>query len=135
VFSSPLPSLALCRKELGEMKITAILGLIISETALSFNVGANMNPDQVSDTVDSILKDYWALKIDDFKLCFQNAKKERYGKIYRIDESVILSWLEKYVEERFASAENNNYNQHCSIKANEKQDVSFLDIIKKHEKR
>lgn len=107
---------------------------IITDLALSFNVGANMNQDQVAETVDDIIQDYYYLKLDDLKLCFKHGKRERYGKIYRLDESVILSWLDKYVEERFSSAEQSSYTQHASTK-NETRVESLDQVYKEFEKR
>lgn len=41
------------------------------------------------------------LLYDDFKLCFNNAKRGKYGRVYdRIDGNIIYEWLQKYSEER-----------------------------------
>lgn len=116
------------------MRTRAMIVSIITDLALSFNVGANMNQDQVAETVDDIIQDFYFLKLDDLKLCFKNGKRERYGKIYRIDESVILSWLDKYVEERFSCAEKVSYTGHTSTKT-ETRIESVEQVYKEFEKR
>lgn len=134
VFNSPLPSLVKCKTELGVMRLRAVLVSIITDLALSFNVGANMNQDQVAETVDDIIQDYYYLKLDDLKLCFKNGKRERYGKIYRLDESVILSWLDKYVEDRFNSAEQSSGTAHAST-TTETRVESVEQVYKEFERR
>lgn len=60
-----------------------------------------MNADQVMKTVELILEDFSHLKPDDFKLCFNRAKKGYYGKAYdRIDGMVIFEWLQVYEFEK-----------------------------------
>ena len=132
VFASPVPSLAICRKELGEMHAKAILVMILTDTALFFNTGQNMNQDQIAQLTELILDDYFYLKIDDLKLCFKNAMKGRYGQIFRIDGSVILSWLEKYTDERFVEADNVSYQQHVSTKG-EQNSQTLTEMIRRIE--
>ena len=65
-----------------------------------------MKHEQIVTTAELILNDYWALKPEDLKLCFDNAKKGKYGKIYdRIDGQIIFEWLELYLEERAQAIE------------------------------
>lgn len=128
VFDSPVPSIATCRKELGEMPTKAILAMILTDTALFFNTGQNMNQDQIVQLAEMVIEDYYFLKIDDLKLCFKNAMKGRYGQIFRIDGSIVLSWLEKYQEERFNEADNVSYKQHLSTKG-ERNSQTLTEMI------
>lgn len=114
--------------ELGEMPTKAILAMILTNTALFFNTGQNMNQDQIVQLTEIVLEDYYYMKINDLKLCFKNAMKGKYGQVFRIDGAVILSWLEKYQEERFNEADNASYKQHLSTKG-EQNSQTLTEMI------
>lgn len=60
-----------------------------------------MGQDQLVQTIRLIVEDFYYFNVEDFKLCFNNAKRGKYGKVYdRIDGNVIYEWLQKYSEER-----------------------------------
>lgn len=72
-----------------------------------------MTATQVAMTVDLIIEEYPYMKTDDFKLCFKNAMKMKYGENYnRIDGSIIMGWLREYNKERCALADNQSWNNH-----------------------
>lgn len=72
-----------------------------------------MSAKQVAMTVDLIIEEYPYMKTDDFKLCFKNAMKMKYGENYnRIDGSIIMGWLRDYNKERCAVADNQSWNIH-----------------------
>lgn len=74
-----------------------------------------MSDVQVAITVDLIMEEYPYFKMDDLKLCFKNAMKMKYGRIYnRIDGQVIMSWLREYNKERCAAADTQSWNEHKS---------------------
>lgn len=123
VIESHVPSLAICRRQLGEMTAKAIVAMILTDTALMFNTGQNMNQDQIVNLTEIILEDYYYMKLDDLKLCFKNAMKGKYGQTYRMDASVILGWLEKYTEERLNEADNVSYENHTSTKGESKSET------------
>lgn len=83
-----------------------------------------MKAEQILQTADLIVDDYAILKIDDFKLCFDRAKKGRYGEVYRIDGQVIFKWLNQYFDDRLTEAENLSYRQHQE----HKKDLIIEDI-------
>ena len=57
-----------------------------------------MSAVQVAQTADLVIEEFYYLKPDDFKLCFTQAKKGIYGKLYdRID---------RYDQDRCIQAEN-----------------------------
>lgn len=99
--------------EIGEASILAMLNILIGDAALFFNVGKNMNPEQVKQTSFMIMEEYNSLKPDDLKMCFTNAKKGLYGKVYdRIDGAVVLGWLETHFNERCEYFVNKSLRQH-----------------------
>lgn len=64
-----------------------------------------MGQEQIVQTIRLITEDFYYFNIEDFKLCFNNAKRGLYGKIYdRIDGNIIYEWLQKYSEERVKTA-------------------------------
>jgi hypothetical protein len=131
VCDSPVCSLSRFRKEAGDEKATSILILILNDVIDFFNVNNTMNGNQVLITAEMILDEYGYLKIDDFKLCFNRAKRGLFGPVYRMDGNVILSWIETYINDRIHTISEINYAQHVSIKANEKRSISFIELIGK----
>lgn len=107
-FLSPSFNLGqLCKlDEIGELKVIALLNVLITDAVLFFQVGKIMDKHQVIETSHLILDDYKHFKPEDFKLCFTRAKKGHYGVLYdRIDGQVIMSWLISYDNERDGEVE------------------------------
>lgn len=89
--------MARMRKEKGEGYVKALLTLLIIDTVDFLNLGKTMNNNQVMQTVNLILEDYWHYKADHFVMCFNKAKKGYFGKNYdRIDGQIIFTWLEQF---------------------------------------
>lgn len=106
VFSSPSCSLAVVMNRYGEAHTRAFMVNMLNDLIDFFNVGKSMGALQVAQTADLVIEEYYYLKPDDFKLCFNRAKKGYYGKLYdRIDGQVILGWLASYDTERGQAAE------------------------------
>ena len=113
VFRSGMPALASISREQGEAKARAVLVLIVTDALEFFNASETMNDRQVAVTVDLILEEYPYMQADDITLCFRNAMKGRYGKLYnRIDGQVIMGWLREYNRERCTLASEQSYNEH-----------------------
>lgn len=117
---SVTPSLATCRREYGDSGLIAtqaIMSIVINDLVKSFNLGQTMSDEQVADLINDIIDQYYWLNLDDFRLCFNNAKNGRYDKgIFRLDASVVLSWLNKYTTERLNAADETSYDAHQSTK-------------------
>ena len=87
--------------------------MLISDVLEFFNTSETMSDRQVAMTVDLIIEEYPYLKTDDLKLCFRNAMKMKYGKLYnRIDGQIIMGWLREYNQERCFVADQQGYNDH-----------------------
>lgn len=114
---SQSPALATLKAELGEQKLLAILTLFITDAVEFFNVGKSMTGEQIVQTAKLISKDYYYLKPEDFKLCFENAKRGRYGKLFdRLDGAIVLEWLSTYVNQRMDRAEESNLEKHNEVR-------------------
>lgn len=106
VFQSKSPALSGLKKELGDAHVKALLTIIFVDLVKFFNVGKSMSNDQLAQTISLVQDEYWMLKPEDFKLCFNNAKKGVYGKVYdRLDGQVIFEWLDKYLKDRMDASE------------------------------
>jgi hypothetical protein len=131
VFKSPVCTIGTYQRSAGEENTKAVMVIILSDVIDFFNVSNSMNANQVMNTIEIILDNYGYLKIDDFKLCFNQAKRGCFGQIYRMDGNVILSWIETYINDRMNTAEEINYAQHASMKMNEKRFPTFQELINK----
>lgn len=111
----------------------ALLNVIIIDLVQFFSLGKNMSDAQIKSTVQLIIMDYAHLKPEDFKLCFNKAKRGEYGKVYdRLDGQVILMWLEEYSNYRADTSEGMNISVHDSMKYNlEKERVNKEDSFSK----
>jgi len=93
------------------------MSIFIIDLIENLNVGKTMNDVQVARAADLILNEYYFLKPEDFKLCFNNVLLGRYGQVYdRIDALVLCGWLNRYVSERLDVADDESYQEHITIK-------------------
>lgn len=98
---SKAPPLALVKKEQGQGIVYSFLIDIITDVVDYFNVGKSMGAMQIAQTAELVFQEYYFLRPDDFKLCFNNAKKGLYGKLFdRLDGGIIMEWLTTYSEQR-----------------------------------
>lgn len=99
------PPLAIFKKQYGEQSLQAVLVIILTDVIKFFSTGKTMGQEQTVQTVRLIIDDFYYFNIEDFKLCFNNAKRGKYGKVYdRIDGNIIYEWLQRYAEERVQTA-------------------------------
>lgn len=127
VFLSHEPDIGTVIRKYGQPEARAILVFLIADMLEFFNATESMSDTQVAMTIDLIIEEYPYFKTDDFKLCFKNAMKMKYGKLYnRIDGRVIMGWLKEYNKERCAMADHQSYNEH---KAHLAEDDKPMDGI------
>lgn len=107
----------------GDNIVKAFLVVVVSDLVQSFNVGKNMDAKQIAFLVQSILKDFYYLKLDELKLCFENIKKGKYGKVFdRLDTATIYDFINAFLDERMECLFDKNHN-------NEQSDLSnFKDV-------
>lgn len=99
--NSVTPCLATFKKETSEMSLLAILTIMFNDLIDFFSVGKTMGQSQLVSTIQLVIEDFYYLNIEDFKLCFNNAKRGVYGKIYdRVDGNIIYDWIFRYAQER-----------------------------------
>jgi len=79
---------------------------MIEEAYSFFNVSNTLSDVQLQMTASLVLDEFYFLTIADLRLCFFNAYKNKYGKLYnRLDGSIIIDWLNQYNEERAVEAQ------------------------------
>lgn len=127
VFLSNEPAIGTIIRKFGEAQARAVLVILIADALEFFNVGNTMTDTQVAMTVDLIIEEYPYMKTDDFKLCFKNAMKMKYGESYnRIDGQIIMSWLRAYNKERCCVADTQSWNAHKACLSEEQKSVSGM---------
>ena len=127
VFDSPSCSIAVINKEFGEQHLRAFMVKILNDILDFFSIGKTMGAVQVATTADLIIEEYYFLKPDDFKLCFNRAKKGYYGKVYdRIDGQVIFEWLNTYTNDRMTTASDTSIQEADRMKFPEGERTSSL---------
>ena len=108
-------TIASIERETSEFQLNALLYFIVNYLVNFFNVGKTMNASQIQQTVALIRETYPYLMIEDFKICFNDAKKGLYGKLYdRIDGQIILDWLDRYDNRRACAFQ--DYNDNRAVK-------------------
>ena len=118
VFQAPNVFLSTLKNDVGLTRTRATLSLfVINDVVNMFNVGKNMNAIQVATLVDDILRIYPYFKVEDLKLCFQNARTRK--KVFdRLDCNVVLEWLREYDIERAETSEQISINEFKKIENN-----------------
>ena len=123
------PSLVRISKEVGEVFLISFLGNILLDLSSFFNIGKGLSPEQIVWLAKEIKKDYFYLKPTELKLCFDNAKKGKYGKLYdRLDGMIIYEWIETYLSERTNVVIKQNANE--KFENQKKFDDIILPILK-----
>lgn len=94
-------SLAVLKKQTSEESVIKYIILWLTKLNEFLNISRKMNFDQMQQTAEYILQDYYYLKQADLYYIFSQAEKGRYGEFYEcLDGAKILSWFEKYDIER-----------------------------------
>jgi hypothetical protein len=102
---SNTPSLALVSKKFGYDFTQAYIEGWIVNLRDFLNVGKKMTDQQTQETAMIILDEFYNITIADINLIFKKAKLGHWGQIYdRLDGQVILSWFDKYFNQRCMAA-------------------------------
>jgi len=81
------------------------------------NIQRKMSPEQIEATSGYIMNDFYYLKIADIYFVFSEAKKSRYGEFYEsLDGAKIISWFDKYVEQRVEFVFEKGMREHDRLK-------------------
>ncbi len=118
--SSDTPALAIIKKDKGEKSILTIIQIWISDCNDFLNLARKMSSEQISQTANMVLADFYYMNIADINLVFTRAKKGYYGEMYQsLDGLKIYQWFEKYSNERAQTVYDDKVKEHDIIKSNE----------------
>lgn len=92
-----------------------------------------MTEAQIESTINMILSDVAAksMTFEDYKVCFENAKKGYYGKAFdRLDGQVIFEWINAYFAEKSTIIQEKNNLLHDKSKRSEPLDMNIEGVRK-----
>lgn len=85
------------REHLPSLKLA--LNNLLRDLAGSLNVKETIEPHQAVEIIETIISEYWMLKIEEIAFAFKYAKMGRYGKDFnRLDILTVCTWLDKYLD-------------------------------------
>lgn len=95
-----------------------------------------MNDLQVAETVKLIMTDFYFLKLEDLKLCFDGMKAGKYidgGKLFdRLDGQIILLAIKEYAEERIKTASVMAEEKHKVLMDAKRQERYLIQVNKNY---
>jgi hypothetical protein len=128
------PSLVKIKKTFGEDFTQAYIEGWIVNLREFLNLGRKMTDEQTQETAMMIVDEYYNLTIADINIIFKRAKLGRWGQIYdRLDGQVILSWFDKYFQERCRTAADKSVLEADKYKYDPHFRYSLIAKSKEHE--
>lgn len=92
-------------REIGREQLRRYIEFELIKLAQLVSVGGNLNDAQVQFISGQLVERYPNESIADFKLCFERGITFRYGRIYRLDPTIIFEWMGCYLEEKYQVVE------------------------------
>lgn len=92
-------------KDHGRLAIIGQIAAMILQTAKFINLNLNMDEDQAAETAALLLKKYPIESLEDVHLCLDMAKMGDFGKIYRLDGTIIFEWMAQYLDRKYQEKE------------------------------
>ncbi len=115
---SDVNSIAFYRKNIGVQSILASIEAQLFLLKKSINVHQNLNEYQIEELAHEINLKYYFLNMTEIAFIFKRAKTGYYGSFqYSLDMPIVLSWFEKYVEQRVTQSMKDQQNEHNRIKS------------------
>lgn len=129
------PALATIVKDNGKQVAKSLVIIALVDLIEFYNVSNTFTDTQINSTADLILTEFYWLKPEDFKLCFNNAKLGKYGQLYnRLDGAVIFEWLNTYQNERaeFFAIQRSKENFPPAVRTNDTKEMHKLydEVVK-----
>jgi hypothetical protein len=113
---SGIPTLATIRKQYSQDFIIAYLAMWILNLNEFINVPRKMSPEQMEETATILYQEYHFFNLADINLIFRRIKKGEFGQLFAdIDGLKILSWFEKYAQERMRTAADQQITDHSNF--------------------
>ena len=122
-------SIGALSKQIGNDEVMAYIELMIFDFIKFVNPVRSMTSIQIRQTAELIIDVHYLLKIPEVAFIFKLAKTSYFGAIFEgIDGMKILSWFDKYFQERLDSAELFSEKEHKNNKI--KSNLSILSVDK-----
>ena len=94
-----------------EKELIKMIFLIVKRFNDLVNVSKKMNEDQMIDLSADLFDRFGGESMDDILLFFKMARSGEFGDFYRLDSTVILSWLPKYFDLKIQAREDETQNE------------------------
>lgn len=98
--------ISVMQKEVGTRQVAQALDLQLTRLVANLNLKWNLNDNQIQQIVIDLLDKYPNESLEDFILVFKRARQGEFGDLFRLDSPVIFSWMETYLDEKYAVIEN-----------------------------
>ena len=106
-FAMQTPKMSELVKYRGRGYAKVILMILVSNLNDLMNSTGGMNENQLKEAAKLVLEDYYFFSVSDFRLCFKNGLKGKYGKIYgKLSLQIIFEWLRAFHVEWLAFSQN-----------------------------
>lgn len=124
------PNIAMLQKVVDPVLPELFLARQLEKLVESVNLDArlNMRPEQITELAEDLVDTFPVETLEDFVLCFRRATMGMYGIIYKIDKSVVFTWMATYLGDKYM------YVEHVHQSAKEegaKQDEINYEAFKK----
>lgn len=104
IVESALP-LSELRHHVGARNIAIALDVQLTRLVASLNLKWNVNDAQIKDIVQDLIEEFPHESLEDFVLCFKNARKGKYGELIRLDSPIIFTWMRSHLDEKYQHLE------------------------------
>jgi len=106
-------SMAHYKREIGEDPILALIELHLISLNESINVSNPLKTTQIIEISIEIMTSYYYMSMVEIGYIFRKAKRGEFGKFYNsISMPEVLSWFDKYAEERSSHFVNKQLDKH-----------------------
>ena len=86
-----------------DIQLTRLIGTL--------NLKWNMTGEQTKILVEDLIDKYPNESLEDFILVFKRARMGEFGELFRLDGPVVFSWMETYLDEKYAVIEKKLYSE------------------------
>lgn len=107
IFSSDNPTLSQISRHIGKEQAGIIVAIAIESVNRLFRADRRMDPEDIVIVADRVVRQYWYLKPDDIKKCFEGRRPKQFV----LEGDSFLSWLAEYDLQRDRACEDDAANQ------------------------
>lgn len=106
------PNIAMLKMAVDPALPESFIASQLTKLVESVNLDARLNlrPEQITTIAEDLVDAFPVESLEDFVLCFRRAIMGMYGVIYKIDMSVICTWMAAYLEDKYLYVEQKHNN-------------------------